>query len=157
MNARGFDAPLKYSTGFSLPFDAGQLFQNFDFVSLKNKDQTVTLNRASHDPGPNGLATTETITAPGGVKLFSTTGSGQGTVSYTGQGSKYFATDNANTTTQVATQLTDQGGGHITVKQSGQTANTTLATKLAQLSTGDKLLLAGVVGSVVLFAVIARR
>jgi hypothetical protein len=144
---------LRYSTGFNLPFSGDELLQQFSFISLKNGNTKITA--AKNDFGGGNGGATSLATAD--VKLFN---AGQpnpnATVSYKGNGTKFFSTPTADTSQSV--QVTQAGGaGQLKVKQSATTSNQTLANKLYGLTTGNALILAGAATAAILLFVYLRK
>lgn len=144
---------LKYSQGFNLPFNGDKLLDNFDFISLRNGQTTVTAEKASLNSG--GGATS--IQAPGGVKVFNQgTPSPQSTVSFKQGGTSFFTTPTAGTNQSV--QVTTQGGaGKLKVTQGGQTNTESLGTKIANWTVNEWLLAGGAIAGAFLVWYLVRK
>lgn len=138
------NAPLRTSLGFNLPFSGDNLLNSFDFVQLTNGGTKITAAKSDF-LGGNGGATSFNAA---GVKLFNAGAPNpNSTLSYSGNGTKFFSTPTADSSQSVAVVAGGAGGATLKVTQNAATNNQTLANKLAGLTTEQALLLAGAAGA----------
>lgn len=145
---------LKYSTGFNLPFSGDELLQNFSFINLKNGSTSITATKPDFNGGGGGATSLNVA----GVKIFNSGYQNQGnaTVSYQGNGTKFFSTPTADSSQTVAVN-TSGGSAHLLTTQKSATSNQTLTNKLSGLTTTQWVLIAGgLAGAILLFTLLRK-
>lgn len=142
---------LRVSTGFNIPFSGDALIQNGYSFRLKNGATEID---ALANGANNGGATQFSV---GSFKYFNAgSNPSGGTVSFQGNGSKFFTTPVADSSQAISVQ-TQGGAGTLKVQQTAKTSNQTLANKLAGLTTTQYVIIGGAVTVGVLLLVFLRR
>jgi hypothetical protein len=141
------------SKGIQLPFSGDDLLRQYSFISLKNGAQNITAIKSDFTGGNGGATSLNTS----GVKLFNAgQPNPQGTVSFQGQGTKFFSTPTADTA-QTVSVSTQGGAGTLKVTQNAATTNRSLTSRLYNLTTAQLLTGAGVIGAGILLIVFLRK